>query len=211
MVKIRFIGDMHGNISLYNKYTSKCNYSIQVGDLGFDYSKLATKNDLRHIVITGNHDNYDDVVNYSNFNPKPLSHHIPVNFVGIRGAFSVDVIGRIKHFAMGGKKTWWDNEEMSYEEMEETTELVLSKKPDLIVSHDCPSSLCKQLETMSLKRFGWEQDSIDSRTQQYLENLFKLYQPSLWVFGHWHQHFNTIINGTRFICVKHEEYIDLKV
>ena len=40
MKKIRFIGDVHGDIPNYVKIANEAEYSIQVGDLAFDYSGM---------------------------------------------------------------------------------------------------------------------------------------------------------------------------
>jgi len=40
MTKITFIGDVHGRIPEYLDLIKDCEYSIQLGDMGFDYSLL---------------------------------------------------------------------------------------------------------------------------------------------------------------------------
>ena len=49
------------------------------------------------------------------------------------------------------------------------------------------------------------------RTEKTLGEMFKIHQPKLWIFGHWHRKFDQKILGTQFIClnINEERIIDI--
>jgi len=34
-----------------------------------------------------------------------------------------------------------------------------------------------------------------------LQIMFDMHRPKLWIFGHYHQDFDDVIKGTRFVCL----------
>ena len=54
---INIIGDVHGKVDEYKDIISNLDYSVQIGDMAFDYSDI--KIDDHHKILLGNHDNYD--------------------------------------------------------------------------------------------------------------------------------------------------------
>ena len=59
MSKIRIIGDVHQYYDSYFSLAEECEYSLQVGDMGFNYEPLKQLDSNNHKFIGGNHDNYD--------------------------------------------------------------------------------------------------------------------------------------------------------
>jgi hypothetical protein len=55
---LRIFGDVHGNIKSYVEIANQVPCSVQLGDMGFDYGKLADLDPMRHVFVGGNHDNY---------------------------------------------------------------------------------------------------------------------------------------------------------
>jgi len=55
---IRIFGDVHGNIEDYVLCTKQAPSSVQLGDMGFDYSSLNELDPRFHVFVGGNHDNY---------------------------------------------------------------------------------------------------------------------------------------------------------
>ena len=92
---ITLIGDVHGKYEKYHRILSrqeKNPYTLQIGDFGFRYETLKNVDHTKHLILPGNHDNYDTCYNYRHF----LSDYgYMVNFNGIdffyyRGANSID-------------------------------------------------------------------------------------------------------------------------
>lgn len=60
--------------------------------------------------------------------------------------------------------------------------------------------------------FGLEQEHIwhlGNITSDGLQAMFEIHQPDIWIFGHHHKSIDTIVNGTRFICLKEADYITI--
>lgn len=172
------IGDVHGKSDQYLRLLTGESHSIQLGDLGFDYTYLQSI-PLTHRFLKGNHDNYSitDQHELGDFGI-----HEGIFFV--RGAASID-----KHTRIWGVD-WFEEEELSYTSFLKATELIIKEKPSIVVSHDCPQIVCEAI-------WGYE----SSATRNGLDALFMGHQPDLWLFGHHHKSIDTTINGTRFICL----------
>ena len=180
-----FIGDVHGKHDEYLNLIKNHRSTIQVGDLGFDYSKIPHSDN--HKFIKGNHDNYNS--NHSN----DLGNHGMHNGIFyVRGAQSVDKNGRIEG------KNWWRNEELNYREMSEAIQEYEVAKPNYVVSHDCPQSIAELF-------YDIHDASI---TRQGLQRMLEIHQPSIWVFGHHHRHRDEKVGKTRFVCVEELQTFD---
>jgi hypothetical protein len=140
---LRFIGDVHGKQSQYTGLANKAEYSIQVGDIGFNYKWIKRNLDAtRHRCIAGNHDLYtEDNGIFINQTP---------HFLGDYGVYTVPEFGDI-FFVRGGnsidKKSrtewvdWFRREELSYVEGTKAIELYCDIKPKFMVSHECPANI----------------------------------------------------------------------
>ena len=128
---LTFIGDVHGKYKEYlNKITEK-EYSIQLGDFGFDYSCLKHVDTTKHKILLGNHDNYDNIPKHSlgDFGVYEL---LGLKIFYIRGAYSID-----KKYRIVGR-SWWENEELNYTQCNDCIQLYKNTKPDMVISHDAP-------------------------------------------------------------------------
>ena len=221
-MELRIIGDVHGKFQEYIALTKGCDYSIQVGDMGFDYSELRAINQDNHKFIGGNHDNYDKyyaspyviktTATRSGSKDFGTATHGGLDFFFVRGGFSIDWKQRQRSFLMGGAKTYWDNEELSIEEMEMALWQYQKMKPDVVITHECPRSISKHVgDNKILGMFGYNPDRFTTKTSELLEMMFQYHQPKMHFFGHYHVPFNKIINGTRFICLPELGYFDMKI
>lgn len=173
------IGDVHGQYNQYLQLLIGEEKSIQLGDLGFDYTPLANL-PLTHRFIQGNHDNYDIK------DPHALGDYGQhEGFYYIRGAKSIDRNARVEGV------DWWRNEELSYLEFSHAIAQYATTKPDIMLSHDCPHSVC-------LNHFGY---TDHSPTRMALQVALEHHRPKLWIFGHHHKSLDVTIDGTRFICL----------
>lgn len=211
---MRIIGDVHG---LYDQYktiaqASPSGYSIQLGDFGFDYSTLDNLNskEVKHFVFGGNHDNYDDYYDVSgtlgDFGLREID---DFEFFMVRGSISIDCLKRVQNYIASNHKTWWYEEELTNNELEEAINQYEKNKPNIVLSHDCPASIKGELSSpYIMKMFGWP-ENFTCRTQQTLQIMLDIHRPSLWIFGHFHQSWMKIISGTEFICLAQLESLDI--
>lgn len=209
MAYLRIIGDVHG---LYNEYidlAKEAEYSIQLGDLGFDY-QLVDKflNPSFHRILGGNHDNYTEENGIFVMQPK--------HFLGDYGTYTVPKIGQF-FYVRGGYSIdkayrrenvdWWPAEQLSYTLALQALESYKKTRPRLMLTHECPSTI---LDVVAEKKM-WDGALIrPSMTANLLASMLEVSQPSLWIFGHHHRYFDRMIGGTRFICLPELGYIDFE-
>lgn len=196
------IGDVHGKVDAYKKIVeSYPGGTIQVGDFGFKEKHDWHMNNIdpeKHKINFGNHDYYPYLwkphstgnftyraANYINLPNKSL--------MTIRGADSIDQMFRTDGV------DWFKEEEMNYKEWNGCFELYTQRKPQIIISHECPKAVRDHL-------FGiWE----NSGTSKALQQCFEIHQLELWIFGHHHESKDEVINGTRFICLAELETFEI--
>lgn len=189
------IGDVHGNINEYYRLIQKLKgktSSICVGDFGFKKEHdwfLKNIDYTQHLINFGNHD-------YLPYIDHPHScgrYSMYKEIMTISGAESID-----KELRVEGK-SWWADEEMNYDQWKQCIEHYEFNKPKIVISHECPQSIRHTL-------FGFHQKSI---TTNGLQQCFEIHQPELWIFGHYHESKNVVINGTRFICLGELETFEI--
>ena len=221
----RFIGDVHGHQGRYVKLATEADYSIQVGDMGFNYDKL--KSDLpygRHWFLGGNHDNYTrgpcptcgNSVSwcdkcrgrgwvYSEMPQHYLGDHgivqIPKigNVFFVRGAWSIDQAYRTPML------DWFEDEECDDATFESALSCYQKCLPDIMVTHTCPRSIVPHVPFRRL--FG--KGIIETRTDKALDWMLVAHRPKLWIFGHYHVSWTEKIDGTTFKCLNELESFDL--
>ena len=198
MTKIAIIGDVHGDFDAYVEITKTCERSIQIGDFGAGFStKSSNKLDEdgshmpmlspNHKFIRGNHDNPALCKMHPNWIPDVT---VEGNKFFMGGAHSIDQ--RNRNIGIN----WWDDEELSYEELNNAIDIYAAAKPRYVFTHDCP-------EIVGAVFFGGNSYKVrhNSSTMQALSMMFDIHQPEAWFFGHYHQYKYAFVKGTRFVCV----------
>ena len=204
--KITFISDIHGDIDGYLKLVDQSEYSYQVGDLfyGMNGTKEIPDLGLKHRFIAGNHDHpsiYDhpnclgkylswDTDDFRLYNQKPNSvfqkFNHPIMF-SISGAETP--LHEQNHLKKDGK--WWPEEQLSHKEMICALDEYSKTLPQVVISHDAPDivkSLCFKFSAKS------------TLTSKILNLMYKIHQPTWWIFGHWHRNIDRKIGNTNFVC-----------
>lgn len=187
---MRFIGDVHGKMDKYRAIALEGGISIQLGDFGAGFVSLPNMPD-GHRFIRGNHDSPDVCRQSPNWIIDGCSED-GMFFLG--GAHSID-----KHRRIPGV-SWWEDEELSYGELERIIDDYAKERPEVVISHTCPLTVISDL-------FGAR--PIGSRTEQAMSAMLDVHKPDLWIFGHWHKSVNKVIDGTRFICLAELEWMDI--
>lgn len=203
MKYIRIISDVHGYISKPNPHgrtylnlIKKADLSIQLGDMGFDYSKLEKVDREKHRMIGGNHDNYDQLSPHflGDFGYHTLG-NFPFFF--IRGAFSIDQKWRTPGIS------WWEEEEISQKAGVECLKLYKEIKPDLVISHECPKICMERGVALNPGKI------YNNSTSYLLQQCWETHQPKRWIFGHHHRNWAKQIEGTHFTCMNELCFIDV--
>jgi Icc-related predicted phosphoesterase len=209
VTKVTFIGDVHGKYERYKKIIDECANTIQVGDMGVGFFKRDHEGVLQafanppydkmvaggHRFIRGNHDN-PDVCSRHTQCIRDGTVEDGVMFIG--GALSIDRLYR----TLG--ETYWNDEELNYGELNALFDLYVKVKPRVMVTHDCPEIIANHL-------FNTTKLNDPSRTRQSFDSMWQAHKPQLWVFGHWHDHRNTEILGTRFVCLAELQAMELEI
>lgn len=193
---ITLIGDVHGKYKHYHEIIREKDrhpYTLQIGDFGFRYDTLKNVDSTQHLILPGNHDNYNDCYNYSHFlGDYGYTSLNRVKFFYYRGAYSIDRQSRTVGI------DWWEDEQVTIDQFMKARELYRIVKPDIVITHDCPDEVGFRL----LKPF---QRKYENLTGWALQELFNIHQPKIWRFGHWHQSWNMNISGTDFRCLNELE------
>lgn len=199
---ITIIGDVHGKYDRYHKIIrqkEKYPFTVQLGDFGFKYDTLDNVDYDHHIILGGNHDNYDICHNYPHF----LSDYgYMVDFNGIdffyyRGAYSIDRIYRTIGI------DWWEKEQVGIEAFMKAREIYRSIKPNIMITHDCPEDIAQQMVPPGERVY-------QNNTNWALQELLNIHQPKLWLFGHWHKSRTIQYGNTKFVCLDELETYDIK-
>jgi len=209
------IGDVHGKFDEYYNLVKDEKSSFQIGDFGFGnkwlmlhYLNLDPK---FHKVGQGNHDPHDilneDAKNWTGrYGPISVDGH---DIFWIGGALSIDLAYRVVEWISRDRnpayRTWWANEQLTYQEMRDCEKKWKNKKPRIVFTHTCPrfiilNHLKGNKSGNIMDSFGWGSDYTDM-TSQFLEHLWGIHKPDLWIFGHFHKSWNQVIDGTEFRCL----------
>ena len=192
-MKVAFISDVHGNWDVYEELCKKYERTIQVGDFGMGFEREAGLKvpylALNHRFIRGNHDNPQKCYAHPNYIKDGTIEMIgdtKVMFIG--GAWSSDQYRRTEGV------NWWRDEECSYADFQRFIDLYAAEKPDMMVTHDCPSDFAE------LFMRGAHKPPYPSRTGASFQFMHEIHQPKMWVFGHWHSNVRQPHNDTMFYC-----------
>lgn len=206
-MSIVLIGDVHGDTHIYQKMLRRRlagRRTIQIGDMGIGFKGVGLhKMPLNHRWIRGNHDNpqkcrdnYNYLGDWGILNDDSLFY--------LAGAFSIDRDSRIMGI------NWWQDEELSWIELQQAIDLYKEFKPRFVVSHEAPSEAAKRMLHEILAKtqgstdaayFAEKMACTMSRTSEALQVMFDAHQPKEWVFGHYHLDNTFDWKGTKFTCV----------
>lgn len=216
LTEVRFIGDVHGRYNPYEKIIQSCSHSIQVGDMGVGFfsvkqgeikkSKNPSFDKMSkgwHKFIRGNHDNPQHCLNHPHCLEDGGVYELGDSRVyTLGGAVSIDRAYRTEGL------DWWPDEELPQNRLDIEVELYKEIKPDVVVTHDCPESIARQV--MDILNI-YDKDKFPSRTRLALDQMLFHHQPRHWIFGHWHKDMEFNQAGTNFICLAELSYIDLEL
>lgn len=216
MTLTRLIGDIHGMVNDYKIYAID-NFegpTIQIGDFGVgfgqsDYWHESVDNYLitgGHRFIRGNHDNPAQCRGMQGWIPDGTVEN-DVMFVG--GAWSIDnPVAPPGWYRRTPGVDWWDDEECSQEQLEHIIETYAAVKPRVMITHDCPNIISREMFFNSGLLKGPE---YPNRTSAAFTRMLDIHQPEEWYFGHWHYTMQYKYRRTLFQCIGILEYVDVEL
>jgi hypothetical protein len=186
---ITIIGDVHGKYQNYLNIVKNNEYTVQLGDYGFKYESLKDVNHNNHLIIGGNHDNMDKIINTAHYlGDYGYTELNGINFFYYRGAYSIDRQDRTIGI------NWWEQEQVTIDQFMKARELYREIKPDIVLTHDCPDEISFMLLDPNQRKY-------ENITGWALQELFNIHQPKIWRFGHYHHSWRMTVNGTDFRCL----------
>lgn len=207
------IGDIHGDIPTLLKLVEGLDNWIQIGDLGVGMGHPYAIPDFEHgKFIRGNHDDPE----LSKAHPSYLGEYGTTDeghfFVSGAQTPGFDIERRqqqaIRH---GTHPYWWEDEQLSYEDMQAACQAYLDAKPEVMITHDAPSFLTQALiEAAKVIHPGFgsghpePNNTTSAFSHMFLEDAHK---PKFWYFGHWHFPFSLYVEGCWFRCVASNELV----
>ena len=96
----------------------------------------------------------------------------------IGGAYSVD-----KWFRLDRGAIWFENEQLTDEEMLAATMELTGAEVDMVFTHTCP--IC--WEPCDLFLHSIDQSRVDKSMELFLEEIAKCFGWKVWLFGHYHE------------------------
>lgn len=160
-----------------------------MGDCGYEYDYLNLLDGNKHKLIHGNHDQIDIVGQYPHFLGRfGFSELNEVKFFFVSGGFSIDKKYRMKAYYSGSApQTYFFNEELSQAEGMQCLELYEKIKPDLVLTHEAPRSITREMfNPEKLRDWGFDPETFTTSTQELLEQMLEIHYPKFWYFGHHH-------------------------
>ena len=194
------IGDVHGKYDRYHKIIrqiEKHPYTLQVGDFGFRLDTLKNVDSTKHLIMGGNHDNYDICWNYPHFlGDYGYTSLNRIEFFYYRGAYSID-----RQYRTIGID-WWENEQVSIDQFMKARGLYRIIKPKIVITHDCPQTIASMMLEPGQRVY-------ENMTGWALQELLNIHEPKYWFFAHWHQSRTMQYGNTKFICLDELETYEL--
>ena len=204
MSTLTICGDVHGKIDQYIDKVKNSDYSIQLGDMGFNYDSLRRLDSTRHKFFGGNHDNYDIISNFSHNLGDFGEYNLGRDVYFVRGAFSIDIKYRQAFYLANGRKIWWEQEQLRYGDFIRAACDYQKKQTKIMITHTCPSIVAKKIGNLEvLRNFGYSATNFTTVTQEGLQLIYETYAPKIWFFGHFHKdwYYRDNETGTHFICL----------
>ena len=210
-MKTRLIGDVHGLAYelrlVLDNLLEDVTEVVQVGDMGVGFGQ----GDFWHESldeamlnangswVRGNHDNPSQCRKMSSWIPDGSVRN---DWMFIGGAFSIDYAWRTPGVS------WWEDEELSYGELDRIASIYAITKPRVVITHDFPTQAAIELFFAEGNPF-YGRGQYKTRTASALQTMFEFHQPELWVAGHWHFDAEKVVDKTRFVCLNELSYVDV--
>jgi len=198
-MKVIITGDIHNEFSKLNQLISSKRPELVIccGDFGYwpDTHWATPMSNIKPqgakiLWCDGNHENHwelkkrekDEIVPDVIYMPRGSTYTIEdgrvIMFMG--GADSID-----KHQRRIGE-TWFPDEIITQKDLYNLPDI----KIDIFITHTCPMELVFEMLKYNSEKF-------DDPSPKALSELWKIYRPDLWFYGHWHVYKELDMFGTK--------------
>lgn len=231
-MKVVILGDAHGNWTALNQLLTQARdrlgaeAGIQVGDFGIDRNGLKhfANTERRFVLplhaIDGNHDDHPFLaraVRRGEAQGWPAQFNLHFQTRGSMAQFAdagVGFLGGALHVASPQRHGWLSGAPnyLRRREAVAAAERFNTAKPQLIVTHSCPSGIGIGMRGNPLLDPGLREHVVNAgfdpgpnadRGETALRTLWDRlhHRPNAWVFGHFHLSWQAKVEETQFICV----------
>lgn len=212
--EIYILGDIHGEWKILNKFLRRLDKTkriavIACGDFCFweqaaSLRGIQVPENIEIFSCPGNHEDWDtlDTYGYDITEVKEHIFYMPFgsqiqfiymvngretswNFMFCGGADSIDKY----HRTIG--VSWWPQEVISYKDM---NQLNPNDTVDVLISHAAPT-------LFDLGNHYKNTDSYKDPSRDALDEVWRMYRPSKWFFGHYHMLKRDYYQGTQWMCL----------
>lgn len=205
MSKVLIVGDIHNVFGRLNEllHKKKPDLIISVGDFGYwprwdgsDKIERINTQGAKLLFCDGNHEDHwslrdreqDALAPNIIYMPRGSTYELDdgrtIMFMG--GAHSID-----KHLRREGWD-WFREEIITQKDLHDLPD----KKIDIFITHTCPEELIADMIKFYPEKRG-EPSNIA------LSQLWKIYKPELWIFGHWHHYNEGNLFGTKWYALSY--------
>lgn len=208
-MKYTIYGDQHGKHEEWQKLilTSNADCHIGIGDCGVGFRKKGGWINTQWLPnncfwLHGNHDSPAKCVGQKGYLGR---YGVIQDFFFVSGAESIDRNHRTPYV------DWWPDEELLPHECDAAFEIYKELKPDYVLSHDAPLSICEKLKE-AVGGNGFDHIPLKaSITRTLLQRMFEFHQPKAHIFCHWHTSFQAKVGNTQFICLNELETYEMEI
>lgn len=213
-MKIAIYGDIHGEVVRMKDMIVKDTYAerhIQIGDYGYGwlspYLETAMDEFENFGFIRGNHDDparcRKSPKYMGDFGTEVLADGTKMMWVS--GAWSID------HARRTPGKSWWEDEQLSDDQLMEVINLYADFKPDVMLTHDAPAVVSNAMFLVPGLGLGGVANSKQcyNRTNVSFDVMLNLHSPKKWFYGHWHHTVQQEIRKCGFCCVGQNDSVYL--
>ena len=196
-IKTIIVGDLHNEFGFLNTLINrkKPDLVICCGDFGY-WPNIKNVHQLSEIKLhdckllwcDGNHEDHWSLENRTSNELAPGVFYMPRgstyklndgrNILFMGGAHSIDKDSRILGL------DWFPEETISQKDMMNLPNINI----DIFITHTCPSEL-----VLELSKYYYGKNLESSNVA--LSNLWNIYRPELWYFGHWHKFKNGLLHN----------------
>lgn len=207
-MSIIITGDIHAEFSQLNRLINRHRPELVIccGDFGYwPHQNWGSFDDIKPqdskiLWCDGNHEDFwslrdrkqDEIVPNVFYMPRGSTYTLPdgrvVMFMG--GGDSIDKLNRTTGH------TWFPEEVITQKDLYDLPDI----KIDIMISHTCPKALENTMLEVNKYKYG------DPSTLA-LQQLWEMYKPKLWYFGHWHHYKELELGNTKLYALSTCSYV----
>jgi predicted phosphodiesterase len=203
-MRILITGDIHGEFGRLNELINKKKPDLIIccGDFGYwpnvkwcePLTNIKLQGAEKLLFCDGNHENHwalkkrttDELAPNIIYMPRGSTYKLEdgrtIMFMG--GAHSIDKQWRKLGY------DWFPEETINQSDFQNLPDT----KVDIFITHTCPVELLDDM-------LKFDDRKHTDPSNHALSELWKIYKPKLWFFGHWHKYVTGKMMGTKWYCL----------